>query len=392
MGILAECPVCRVKQSIKNKACKKCSENLDKAKKSKRVKYWINYRFPGGKQKREVVGYSISEARDALGKKMSQKREGRLFDVKADTKMTFEKLTAWYLNLEKVKNKAYFPTIKFNLASFNNVFGQHILLTIQPVDLENYQETGKKEGYSDSYIDQQIGAARTMVNKAFDNDKVSGDVLRAFKKVEKLLKKNSNARDRVLSHDEFTRLCEHSNRHIRGIITVAYYTGMRRGEILNLTWDKVDMKTRFINLLAEDTKDREKRSIPICDEAYSVLQAIPKSLHDNHVFLFLGKPISDIRTALKRACEEAGILYGRNMKDGFVFHDLRHSFNTNMRKAGISESVIMAITGHSSREMFDRYNTVDDSDTKKAVDQLEVFFQSVDQNVDQTEKTEQPGG
>ena len=190
MGILAECPVCRSKQSIKNKSCKKCSENLDKSKKSKRVKYWINYRFPGGKQKREVVGYSISEAGDALGKKMSQKREGRLFDVKADAKMTFNDLTEWYLGLEKVKNKAYYQTIKFNLASFNSVFGQHILLTMKPVDLENYQEMRKKDGYADSYIDQQIGAARTMVNKAFDNDKVSGDVLRAFKKVEKLLKKN----------------------------------------------------------------------------------------------------------------------------------------------------------------------------------------------------------
>ena len=386
MGILAECPVCRSKQSIKNKSCKKCTENLDKSKKRKRVKYWINYRFPGGKQKREVVGCSIKEARDALGKKMAQKLEGRLFDVKADTKMTFEELTKWYLDLEKVKNKAYFATIKFNLASFNSVFGQHILLTMKPVDLENYQEMRKGEGYSDSYIDQHIGAARTMVNKAFNNDKVSGDVLRAFKKVDKLLKKNSNARDRILTHDEFTRLCEHSNWHIRGIITIAYYSGMRRGEILNLTWDKVDMKTRFINLLAGDTKDREKRSIPICDEVYSVLQAIPKSLHDNHVFLFRGKPLSDIRTGLVKACKKAGIIYGRFKKDGFIFHDLRHCFNTNMRKAGISESVVMSITGHSTREMFDRYNTIDKLDKKKAVDQLEVFFQSVDQSVDHNEK------
>jgi hypothetical protein len=40
MAILAECPICHRKQATKNKVCK-CSENLDKAKKSKRVKYWI---------------------------------------------------------------------------------------------------------------------------------------------------------------------------------------------------------------------------------------------------------------------------------------------------------------------------------------------------------------
>ena len=44
----------------------------------------------------------------------------------------------------------------------------------------------------------------------------------------------------------------------------------------------------------------------------------------------------DIRGALKKACKGAGITYGPFAKDGFVFHDLRHTFNTNMRKAGVT--------------------------------------------------------
>ena len=43
----------------------------------------------------------------------------------------------------------------------------------------------------------------------------------------------------------------------------------------------------------------------------------------------------------------------------------------------------MEITGHSTREMFDRYNTVDAEDARQAVDQLQSFLKSVDQNVDQ---------
>jgi integrase len=65
----------------------------------------------------------------------------------------------------------------------------------------------------------------------------------------------------------------------------------------------------------------------------------------------------------------AGIPYGRGTKGGFVFHDTRHCFNTNMRKSGVPESVIMKITGHSTREMFLRYDTVDATDTRKAIDQ-----------------------
>jgi hypothetical protein len=45
MGILAQCPTCRQKQSNKNKLCPKCGENLDKAKRGGRVQYWIDYRF-----------------------------------------------------------------------------------------------------------------------------------------------------------------------------------------------------------------------------------------------------------------------------------------------------------------------------------------------------------
>lgn len=83
------------------------------------------------------------------------------------------------------------------------------------------------------------------------------------------------------------------------------------------------------------------------------------------MFIFKGKPIQDIRKALRKACEDAGIPYGRFVKDGFVFHDLRHTFNTNMRKAGVPESVIMAVTGHSTRAMFDRYNKIDLEDTRQ---------------------------
>ena len=50
-----------------------------------------------------------------------------------------------------------------------------------------------------------------------------------------------------------------------------------------------------------------------------------------------------------------------------------------MRKAGVAESVIMKITGHSTREMFDRYNTVDEDDTRKAVKQFENFIENVHQ-------------
>lgn len=126
MGILAQCPVCKSRQSIKKKACN-CGEDLDKAKGSKRVVYWISYRLPSGKQKQEPVGSSIDEARAADGKKKSQKKEGRLFDIKPDSRMTFNELADWYLQLEKVKGLASYKTVKIYLGKFNSEYGTSII-------------------------------------------------------------------------------------------------------------------------------------------------------------------------------------------------------------------------------------------------------------------------
>jgi integrase len=234
-----------------------------------------------------------------------------------------------------------------------------------------------------------IGAkVHTMVFKAFDNDLISGDTLKTFRKVKKLARRGSDARDRILTMDEYNRLQDKAPLHLKGILAMGYYTGMRKSEILGLTWGKVDLKNRVIRLEAKDTKDREPRVIPICDELYEVLRKIPRDIRDPHVFSFRGKPVNDIRAGLREACKEAGIVYGRFKKGGFVFHDLRHTFNTNMRKAGIPESVIMAITGHSTREMFDRYNTIDHEDTRAGIEQLSSYLKKVTQTVTQKEKTD----
>jgi integrase len=391
MAILAECPQCHKKQSIRNKICP-CGKDLDKAKRAQKVRYWIDYVVPGtGKAKREPVAgaddpkaYSIEEARAAEGKRKAQKVEApRVLQRAPEERMTFKELTGWYLGQEKVKTLRYFPTLSINLASFNQEFGDKIVGQIKPSDLENYQAKRKREGYSDAYIDRQIEAARAMTNKAFDNDLVTGETVKIFRRVKKMLKRNANARDRIISLDEFRAIMDKLPRHTKAILATAFYTGMRRGEVLSLTWDKVDMENRIIRLEAADTKDKEPRVIPILPELFEILHEIPRTLHDPHVFLFRGKPVASIKTGLIKACKDAGVNYGRFEKGGFVFHDLRHSFNTYMRKAGVAQSVIMKIIGHSTDEMFRRYNSIDADDAHQAIDRYGLFLKNLDQGLDQ---------
>ena len=197
--------------------------------------------------------------------------------------MAFKELAEWYLGLEKVKALASYWLIELSLKKFNLVFGDTVVSRIKLSDLENYQAKRKKEGKADGTIDHEIGKAKTMVFKAFDNDLISGDTLRTFKKTEKMVKRNSDARNRILGLSELDLLLDNSPRHLKGILAIGFYAGMRRGEILNLTWDKVILNERIIRLESADTKDREPRTIPICDRLYEILMAIPQEIGRAHV-------------------------------------------------------------------------------------------------------------
>jgi len=58
------------------------------------------------------VGTSIQDARAADGKRKGQKKENRIFDIKPESKMTFQELSDWYLSLEKVKALKSYPALE----------------------------------------------------------------------------------------------------------------------------------------------------------------------------------------------------------------------------------------------------------------------------------------
>jgi integrase len=165
---------------------------------------------------------------------------------------------------------------------------------------------------------------------------------------------------------------------------MAYWTGMRSREILKLTWDKVDLANRIIKLEASDTKEKMPKRIPVSKPLRSILMQIPERGRQGLVFKYAGKRVKDIRDGLKNACQKSDIIYGRFKKNGFIFHDFRHTFTTNARRAGVHKNVVMAIQGHSAGgDMNRRYDTIEDSDLLGAIDKIETYLKNVDHLSDQ---------
>ncbi|MGA2518248.1 MAG: site-specific integrase [Thermodesulfobacteriota bacterium] len=125
----------------------------------------------------------------------------------------------------------------------------------------------------------------------------------------------------------------------------------------------------YLDLEPEDTKNSEPRRMYFNDVLLDIFKRAGKvrNLKHGFVFTYRGKPIKDFREGFNKALERAGI-------ENFHPHDLRHTFNTNMRKARVDQTVIMKLTGHKTLAMFTRYNTVDQADAKDAMEKLESYF------------------
>jgi integrase len=376
MAILAECPFCHKKQSTKNKLCA-CGADLDKAKKTKKVRFWIAYRMPGEKNlRRESVGFSIEDARDAESKRRVQKKEKRFLDMLPGTDMTFKELAKWYLPLESVKGLRSYERLCDAVNNFLEDFGDKIVGEIKQEDLEKYQTKRiKVHRRAKATVDYELSVVKTMVSRGIDNDKLDANALKPFRRTKKLLRRRSNARERTLEVQEYLRLLDAAPAHLKPILIVAYNTGMRKGEILGLRWDQVDLKKKMIALSADDTKEEKPKRIPLNHHVVDTLESLKKVPIISRggglvskVFTFHGEPIDDnFRKSLIAACKASGITYGMNMAGGFRFHDIRATVKTNMLRAGVDKALRDIILGHSLEGMDPHYLRPSDDDLYGAI-------------------------
>jgi len=185
------------------------------------------------------------------------------------------------------------------------------------------------------------------------------------------LAKEPEGRLRFLAEEEIPRFlaaCEEKRSKspvLLPVATLALHTGMRKGEILGLAWERVDFSRGVLRL--EQTKSGRRREIPMNQTVYETLSSLPGPKAEGFVFRKRdGRAWGNIRTAFEGACREAKI-------EDFKFHDLRHTCASWLVMKGRSLKEVQEILGHREFSMTLRYAHLSPDRLRDAVATLDVF-------------------
>lgn len=373
--------------------------------------YWITYTGVDGRQKWESTGSTLkADAEYLLACRKKAVAEGTAPAVtsKRLRSYTFAELAERYLPF--VQTQRGYTSKKVFVDALTREFGAVKLCNFTLAMVEAYQarrlsepRPPLKEGgeprppVKPACVNRHLAALKHMFTKAVDWEMVSEDAAKRVKKVK--LSPENNRRLRYLSTEECSRLLAACDKHLKPIVVFALNTGCRRGEILGLKWENVDMKHGFIHLT--ETKSGKRREIPMNGTVLETLRGIVRRLDMPWVFVKseaskrkpapeLASPApehlstvhqkketvgryQDIKRSFATACRKAGI------RD-FHFHDLRHTFASQLVMAGVDITTVSRLLGHASLTMTLRYSHLAPDHLKNAVDVLSRLHDSSHDN------------
>jgi integrase len=184
--------------------------------------------------------------------------------------------------------------------------------------------------------------------------------------------KESEPRKGFFERHEYLAIRAHLPEHYADVLDFAYFSGWRRREILELTWAEVDISGGVIRLSPERSKNGRGRTLPMSQPIREVMERRERSKREGCAFVFhrTGEALIDWRRAWQTACEAAGL-------PGKRLHDCRRTAARNLVRAGVPERVVMDLTGHRTRSVFDRYNVTDEEDLKRAAERLVSYVEGL---------------
>jgi integrase len=340
--------------------------------------WWYEFIFAGRRvresaktSRKTIAGEAERNRRLELEKTLSglsiEKRENRIRSV-SDVVKTYE---AHYSINHRAKSVLFSSS---RLAHVKRLLGPALLPDLTEEAVRTYIKTRLSEGAGGRTINMELGELSRAIGHKWSA---------LWPKVRKLEERKEVGR--ALSPEEERRLLDvvgaqsspNRSQTLATFIRVALLTGMRAGEITSITWGQVDLERQVLTVGKAKSAAGTGRQIPMNRDLFAVF-----SMHSawftkrfgqaqpcHYLFPFgkptpndPSKPITDVTGAWKALRKAAGVQCR--------LHDLRHTAATKMAEAGVPESTMLALMGHMSRAMLERYSHIRMAAKRAAVDSL----------------------
>ena len=350
-------------------------------------RYWFSFIFDGRRIQHSTKVKNAKDARDIERAEWNRLARGEagLPDNSQPSRTVGDLLDALKASYGDENTMSQQKRSVLKLA--RRAFGSKLASQLTSKDVEDYINQQRKDGKRNATVNRVTETVR----RAYRVAKVRAPEIRH-------LTEKGNARKGFFSDDEFRRVCAHLPEDLRDFSLFGYVTGWRKGEIASLTWN--DIEDGVIRLRAENSKNREARSVVIAGELIGLVEKrkqarLAKGVLTNLVFHREGAPVAEFRKTWASACVAAGVGKmvcpkckgegsDRKCKEcetqteysGRIFHDLRRTAVRNMVRSGVSQSVAMKISGHKTASMFRRYDIADEADLKQAIEAVQRYHKA----------------
>ena len=292
---------------------------------------------------------------------------------------TVEKyLCDWLKAIETKKSAGTYERYKHTVDLFLGSLGataRSPITSISSSHIEDFLNVRLKDGVASKTAVVDIKT----LNVAFHRAERYSTILKNPVTAVELPKVESSERD-IFTPDQVAKLLQtvgHKSEWFT-LILLGYYTGQRLRDCAALGWKQVDMKNHVIHFKQEKTG--KKVTVPMTDDLDEHLQFLTEFIDSKYVSPELAERgtggAHGLSESFSRIVKRAQIDSQRIKGQGKIhfnrltFHSLRHSFNTTMAEAGVSQEIRMKLTGHSSIGMNDRYTHTSIKPLEEAVSKL----------------------
>jgi integrase len=343
--------------------------------------WWLEYFHAGRRFRESSESESEQVATKLLKKRLAESGQGKVVGP-AEEKVRFEDMTDAVLNEYKLKGYRSLEAVEIHIRKLRTCFGDSHATTkskspehkgdraidITADRIQAFMLARQNQGAANATINRETSVLRHAFNLM-----VKAERLSRVPHIPKL--EEAPPRQGFVEPDEFDRLHEMLPSHLKDPVRFLYLTAWRKSEMTSIEWRDVEfdrrgneLVPRAIRLRAANSKNKEaRRPLVLAGELFNVIARALRNrrLDCPYVFHDNGEPIGDFRKTWANALRDSGV--------NILVHDLRRSGVRNMVRSNIPEGVAMAISGHKTRSVFDRYNIVSEADVEQAIAKVSAY-------------------